>query len=429
MTRSRTKARAAEVRSATIENPTVQISSENILTFFGMEKANLPHVTIESALTVPAVLCAVAFLSRTLAAIPLHAYRRTRKGADRLTGQTALSIHEFPNPLMDSFKMRQYFWQQVFTGGRGLAWIERKGSEIEAIWPMDPRKVSVRRKGFDVTYTFDGKIYPAADVIDVPFMLKQDMIGHEGPVNKARKAIQLALAMGDYGSNFFASGGVPPLALTGPLPTGAEGMKRALADMSRSIDSARNSGAPVFPIPPGYELKPVGFDPAKGQMTDARLFQIQEIARSWQLPPVFLQDLSRGTFANVEQQDLSLIKHLLSQWVRAFEGELNLKLFGRRSSGNVGGRYVEHNLAGLMRGDFKTRIEGIARGIQTGQLTPNEARELENRPRHDNPAANELLVQGATVVLGQTPAPTTAPPADPTTAPDPAAGENDDQET
>lgn len=81
-----------------------------------------------------------------------------------------------------------------------------------------------------------------------------------------------------------------------------------------------------------------------------------------------------------------------------------------------------------MRGDFKTRIEGIARGIQTGQLTPNEARELENRPRHDNPAADELLVQGATVVLGQTPAPTSAPSADPTAAPDPAAGENDDQE-
>ncbi|NPD15753.1 phage portal protein [Xinfangfangia sp. D13-10-4-6] len=396
--------RRAEERDATIESPAVPISSENVLAFFGIEKASLPHVTISNALTVPGVLCAVAFLSRTLAAIPLHAYRKTADGAEKLTGPTAITVHEFPNSGMDSFKMRQFFWQQVFTGGRGLAWIERDGDEVMAIWPMDPRKVTVKRVGFELIYTFDGKRYPAADIIDVPFMLKEDMVGHDDPISKARKAIQLALAMGDYGSNFFAGGGVPPLALEGPLPQGAQAMKTGLEDMWRAIDGAKASQKPVFPIPPGHKLTQVGFDPAKGQMTEARLFQIQEFSRVWQLPPAFLHDLSKGTFANVEQQDLNLVKHLLGQWVKALEGEMNLKLFGRKSSREIGGRYVEHNLSGLMRGDFKTRIEGIARGIQTGQITPNEARELDNRPRHANPAADELLVQGATVVLGSAPA-------------------------
>jgi HK97 family phage portal protein len=146
-------------------------------------------------------------------------------------------------------------------------------------------------------------------------------------------------------------------------------------------------------------LTQVGFDPEKGQMTEARLFQIQEIARAYQLPPVFLQDLSRATFTNAEQQDLHLVKHLIGQWTAALEGEMNLKLFGRFS----GARYVEHNLDGLMRGDFKSRIDGIARAIQTAQMTPNEARVLENRPKHKNPDADELLVQGATVVLGKQP--------------------------
>jgi hypothetical protein len=58
-----------------------------------------------------------------------------------------------------------------------------------------------------------------------------------------------------------------------------------------------------------------------------------------------------------------------------------------------------------MRGDFKSRIDGISRAIQTAQLTPNEARALENRPKHSNPDADQLLVQGATVVLGKQPAP------------------------
>lgn len=398
-----------EQRSASSpENPTVPVSSENFFAFFGVESSNLPHVTIDRAMTVPAVAAAVTFLSRTLAALPLHGYQSSDDGAKRLTGKLAAVIHDNANDEMSSFLFRQYFWQQVFTGGRGLAWIEREGANILNLWPMDPRKVTVRRLAGQKVYKFENKEYPAADVIDVPFMLKADQLAHYGPITLAAKAIQLALAMNDYGSNFFAGGGVPPLALSGPLPQGAGGLQRAMGDMRRAIDEARETGKQIVPIPPGHELKPVGFDPAKGQMTEARLFQIQEIARGWQLPPAFLQDLSKGTFANVEQQDLHLVKHLVGQWAKAFESELNLKLFGRDSKG----LYVEHNLDGLMRGDFKSRVDGIARAIQTAQMTPNEARALENKPKHSNPAADELLVQGATVALGQQPIQPTPKPAD-----------------
>jgi hypothetical protein len=90
--------------------------------------------------------------------------------------------------------------------------------------------------------------------------------------------------------------------------------------------------------------------------------------------------------------------------------ELNLKLFGRGAK-----FYVEHSLDGLMRGDFKTRMEGLSKGIQNALLTPNEGRALENRP----PLANgdDLLVQGATVPLGSQPKPG-AKPTDPATPDD-----------
>jgi len=411
--------KGAEVRSATSpENPAVPVSAENFLQFFGVQSVDLPNVTIDRALTVPAVAAAVAFLSRTLAALPLHAYQRGVGGDEVLTGTTAETVHVNANDLMSSFKFRCFFWQQVFTGGRGLTWIERDGTEVANLWPMDPRKVTIKRVGFRLIYKFEGKEYPAADVIDVPFMLKSDQLQHYGPINLATKAIQLAIAMNDYGSNFFAGGGVPPLALSGPLPQGGAALDRQKSDVERSIKAAKDSKSPIVSIPAGHELKPVGFDPAKGQMVEARLFQIQEIARSWQLPPVFLQDLSKGTFANVEQQDLHLVKHLIGQWAKAFESEASLKIFGR----NHGGRRVEHNLKGLMRGDFKSMIEATARAIQTGQMTPNEGRALDNRPKHSNPAADELLVQGATVVLGTQPI-TPAP-----TEPTPENGDgNDDQ--
>lgn len=391
---SRGRRQDAEARN--IENPTIPVSAENFLRFFGISTTNLPSVTIDAALRVPAVNSAVAFLSRTLAALPLHAYKKTENGPERLTGKIEIVIHENPNPDMDSFKFRAYFWQQVFTGGRGLAWIERAGPNVEAIWPIDPSRATIRRGNGRLIYGIDGKEYPASDVIDVAFMLMPDMLRHYGPIMLAEKAIQLSLAMNDYASGFFAGGGVPPLALVGPLPQGAEAMKRAMNDIHRAIETAKSSDKPIFPMPPGHDLKAVGFDPEKGQMTDARRFQVEEIARAYQMPPVFLQDLTHGTFSNSEQQDLFFVKHLVGQWAAALEGEMNLKIFGRMNNN----RYVEHNLDGLLRGDFASRMSGLGQAIQNGVLTPNEARLIENRPAHQNAAADDLYIQGATLPLG-----------------------------
>lgn len=379
-----------------LENPAIPLSAgaEEIFAFFGLldQRGQLPPVTIEAALGVPAVLGAVTFMSRTMAALPLHTFA----GTEKRDGNLSMLLNEAPNSDWSSFEWRRYMWQQIFTGGRGPSWIERIGTTAVAIWPMDPSLTTVARVNGRKIYRFEGREYPAADVIDVPFMLKANQIDSYGPVNLGRKAIALAIAMNDFAATFFAGGGVPPLALEGPLPQGAEAFKRAQADINRAIEMAKKAGTPFFGMPPGHALKAIGIDPAKGQMTEARLFQIQEIARVWGLPPVFLQDLSRGTFANTEQQDLQLVKHLIGQWAKAFEDELNLKLFGQRRRGVR----VKHNLDGIQRGDFKSRIEGLARAVMSGQMMPDEARAVEDRPPDPSGNGAKLYMQGATVPLG-----------------------------
>lgn len=389
-------------RDASVETRSDQtlISLDNpeaLARLFGVleGQGTLPVVSIAAALQVPAVLAAVAFLSRTLAALPLHSFAAGANG-EKLDDEQSRLLNEAPNEEWSSFAWRQYHWQQVFTGGRGMSWIERVGGRVVGIWPMDPAKTTVGRRNGRKYYRFEGNEYPAADVIDTPFMLKSDQLGAISPIVTCNKAISLTIAMTDFAGGFFLGGGMPPLAMQGALPNGADALKRAREDIKRSIDLAKKANAPFFAMPPGYELKPVGFEPAKGQMTEARLFQIQEIARVYQLPPVFLQDLSKGTFSNTEQQDLTLTKHLIGQWAKAFEDELNLKLFGWRGRK----RRVKHNLDGLQRGTFKERIEGLARAIQTAQMTPDEARAIEDRPPDPNGKGAQLYIQGATVPLG-----------------------------
>lgn len=384
--------------------PGIERPGANLLQVFGLGDVDLPSVSIDAALTIPAVWAAVSFLSRTLAAIPLHAFKDTAKGAKRLDGELETIVHSAPNEEWTSFKLRQHFWQQVFTGGRGLIWADKSAVSVHALWPINPTNVEIKRtaKG-KTTYHEGNKKYSAGEIIDVPFMLKADGLSHYSPLVHCAETMQVSLAMRKYGAKFFAGGGVPPLGLYGPLPVGPEAMKRAMSDVQRAIEAARSSGVPIVQLPPGYELKPIGFDPEKGQMTDARRFEVEEIARIFNLPPVFLQDLTHGTFSNVEQQDLQLVKHVVAHWAEALEQEMNLKFALRKV-------YVEHNLDGLMRGDLLSRMQAHGQSVQNAIRTPNEVRALENLPAL--PKGDDLMIQGATIPLGTQPQePGTPPPA------------------
>jgi HK97 family phage portal protein len=271
---------------------------------------------------------------------------------------------------------------------------------------MEPAKTTIKRIGGKKVYQFRGKSepYPAADVIDTPFLLKPDQLGSYSPLSMASDVLNLAIAMRKYGSGFFAGGGVPPLALEGPLPQGADALQRAMNDVHRVIEAARKSGAPIFPMPPGHALKAVGLDPEKGQMTGAMRFVNEELGRIWTIPPVFIGDLTNGTFTNTEQQDLQLVKHHFSRRAKAFEEELNLKLF---RPGRGARRYVEHNLDGVLRGDLLARMDALGKAVNSALLMPNEARALDNRP--SAPGGGRLYIQGATVPLEQAGQKPTAP--------------------
>ena len=59
------------------------------------------------------------------------------------------------------------------------------------------------------------------------------------------------------------------------------------------------------------------------QLIELQKFCVEQIARIYSLPPVFLQDLSTGTFSNLEQQDIHYVKHTLRRWIEQTEQEMS----------------------------------------------------------------------------------------------------------
>lgn len=381
------------------EDPRVPVSAKNFLEFFGFGGASSAgiNVTVTSALGVPAVWAAVNFLSGTLAGLPLHLYKKGKNGREKQSGPLATILHDAVSDEMSSFEWRKYAFDQVFTRGRSLSFIERDvAGRVINIWPLDATKTTITRKNGQKSYVYkengSDKRYSAAEIIDLSFMLQEDGISSYSPIFTNRETVGLAIAATNYGSKFFDNGGVPPFVIEGPFQS-PQALKRAADDLAEAVKTAAKEKRLALSLPNGHTIKPIGVDPEKSQLVELKRFVIEEIARIYQLPPTFLQDLTHGTFSNTEQQDLHFVKHTVKRWAEQFEQELNLKLFGRFKNR----MYVEMSLDGLMRGDFKTRMDGYATAIQNGVLKPNEARDLENRP--SDPDGDFLMIQGATVPI------------------------------
>ena len=387
-----------EARS--LEDPTATNSTKDFLSVMGwgdFAAAAGVTVNVDTAMGVPAIWAAVNFIGGTLAGLPLHVYRKTDAGRERVTEGFGATINTAVNDEMSSFEWRKYMFEQVLTGGRSITYIERdEGGNVRNLHPIDPNGVLVERKvtsqGFPAkSYRYNQRIFKARDIIDLTFMVKANQLDPRGPIATNKDAIGMAIAASQYGAKAFQSGGIPPAVLQGPFQSGAAA-SRASEDVAAATAKLAKEGRPIMALPLGHELKSVGFSPEQMQLIELQRFSIEQIARIYSLPPIFLQDLTRSTFTNSEQQDLHFVKHTLKRWIEQAEQEMNLKLFGRGSD-----QYVEFNVDGLLRGDFKTRMEAHATSIQNGIRTPNEVRDLENMSARDE--GNDLMIQGATVPI------------------------------
>ena len=99
--------------AATLESPTVPISSPNIMEFLGAEasSASGKKVTEEGVLGLPAVWRAINVISGSCASLPLHAYKPGADSRERLTSGQAATLLEEPHPDMTPFEL----WETVFA--------------------------------------------------------------------------------------------------------------------------------------------------------------------------------------------------------------------------------------------------------------------------------------------------------------------------
>lgn len=370
--------------------------------FFGLDGIEIGEVTAEKAMEVTSVYSAVMFIADQFASLPCHVYRTVPKGGGTVKAENdplhAMMTGVVNDNFRTSFEWRKAMAISVLLNGRAYSHIERDALDREKNFrELIFANVTPRLKNGRLEYVHKvpGKpdeIIPAKDMIDINPNPMMDGVSHYNPVYQNRETLALILAAQKFSATTFANNGVPPLQLVSSVAASPGAQERAGNKVFEALRNAAAQKKNILPLPEGYELKPIGFDPAKLQLLEFRKWSVGEVARILRLPKFFLSDTDGGTLANVEHQSQSLVKNTLTPMLIApFEGQMTAKC-GKRNT------FVKLNLNGFLRGDFKTQMEGLQSAVNAGIMTANEARELLELKA--DPEGDRLIVNGTMVPIG-----------------------------
>ncbi|MEL7609501.1 MAG: phage portal protein [Bacillota bacterium] len=342
------------------------------------------HVTTKTAVRVTAVFACIRLLSESVASLPFPLYRKTGRGKEKATDRLLYSVlHDVPNPETDSFQFWQSFMVNMLLYGRGYAEIVRNGAgEVVQMWNIPTPYVKIKRHEttreleYEVTSPPpESKKYTLRkdQVFRVDWM-SEDALNAYKPIELAQNAIGLNVAAEEFASNYFKNGMNVGGIVEYPDGLDDEAFERYKQSMREGYAGLSNSARLLF-LEQGSKFQKVTNTPEESQMLETRKFQVTEAARFYNVPAHMVGDLEHATFSNIEQMSLNYVIYSLRPYLVRIERAITAQLLTGMERANYFARF---SVDALLRGDYKSRMEGYAQGRQNGWFSANDIRELED---------------------------------------------------
>lgn len=348
-------------------------------------------ISEHSALSVTAVYSCINLISRHIGSMPLQVYENLGDGRKHPATEHPLHsiLHTRPNPEMTAMSYRSTV--QAHSLGWGTSYSDIDWTEgyrkIRALWPLSPDRIVMRRNPssgeLEYLYTLPGgeqRTLSSRDVLRINGLGFNGLSGYS-PILQGKEAIGLAIAAEKHGSLFFSNGAIPGLALTHPgrlSPEAHDNLRKSWEDAHAGLDNKHRLAI----LEEGIKIEKIGIDPELAQLLETRRFQIEEIARLFNIPLHKISDLSRATFNNIEHLSQEYLTDCLLPYAVQNEQSYNYDLFIPKDRGRY---FAEHNFEGLLRGDSQARAEFYRTMFNIGAFSPNMILGKENM----NPIGDE----------------------------------------
>ena len=365
-------------------------------TFYFGTSGSGKAVNATTAIQLSTVYACVRVISETVASLPLGVYEATDEGNRKATEHPLYRLlHDEPNSEMTSFVLREVMLGHLLLWGNSYSQIIRNGrNKISGVYPLLPDKMTVDRdKNGALTYTYSTTtgqtvVLPPEDVLHIPGLGFDGVMGYS-PIALEKNAIGLGIASEEYGSKFFSNGARPSGILTHPNTVKNP---KALRESWNTAYGGSSNANRVAILEEGMTFTPISMPNNEAQFLETRKFQVEEICRIFRVPPHLVGNLEHATFSNIEHQSIDFAVHTIRPWLVRIEQSMNRALFSEQEKGRF---YVQFNMDGLMRGDYKSRMEGYAIARQNGWMSANDIRALENQnPIPADQGGDAYLVNG-----------------------------------
>lgn len=278
---------------------------------------------IGSPMTLSAVYAAIELITNSIAQCPIHI---------RDNGGNILKDHPlnfiFTNNLMSKYMIIKSLLKDMYLFGNGLAYIERKsGIPTHLIYiPHNQYTIMYNEVSRELYYqipSISNKKIKPQDVIHI-YKNSNDGIQGKGLKVYACNSISLAKSTEAAAKGYFDSG----CAVNGILKSSKHLSRKQQQDIQTAWNTAKASSTTnniaVMPVDLDYIV--LSNNANDSQLLETRLYNIQEIARFFNINPVLLGDLSHSSYSTIEAAQMEFVVHTLAPLIELIQDELNRKL-------------------------------------------------------------------------------------------------------
>lgn len=384
----------------------VGLNSLELLQWLGIENTNKKLISEVTYFT------CIKMLSETIGKLPLKYYQETEAGRIRAAPtDTTYILSVRPNDYMTPSTLWSTAEFNCQHYGNGFIWLRREfikkgkyGGEYKTLdaWPMQSNCVEVIMDDAGI-FGKIGKIYyqyndprtgkqyimKNEDVIHIKTWYSLD--GYLGlSVRDILKCtIDGARESQNFMNNLYKNGLTASMVMQYTGDFEEKKVEALQAKFGKYLTGSKNAGR-VVPIPVGLTLTPMKMNLTDAQFFELRKYSALQIAGAFGIKPNQINNYEKSSYANSEMQQLAFLVDTMAYRLKQYEEEINAKAVSRRDAAE--GFFYKFNEKAILRTDSKSQMENLAKAVNNGIYTPNEAREYLDMPTQKG--GDILMVNG-----------------------------------
>lgn len=327
----------------------------------------------QPALSLSAVFAAVEIISNSVAELPITIKTKEENKVSLVKNHILYNV--FKDGQLTKYMLMKSLISDMLLYGNGFAYIKRAqdGTPIELIY-LPSNEVTIfynnvtRQLYYLAPNVQQGNIEPS----NMIHILKNSINGVEGigVLKYAYNTISLSNYTEKAALDYFSSGchvnGI--LKTTDPKSRLRQEQREQIYDAWQQGHGKNGTGMAI--LEGGLDYQAVSSNSKDAQLLETRVFNLQEVARFFNINPVLLGDLTHSSYSTIEASLLEFVTHTLFPYIILIEDEFTRKLI-KKSEHNL---YIDLDESFLLKSDKQNEAAYLSTLTKAGIMTTNEAR-------------------------------------------------------